>query len=326
MNGERTPAGEWQDIRRLIAENLKTLGRTGPVVKRGQHGKHHGLARGHFVVRDDMPEDLALGVFQPGAQYDCQVRFSNGGQGDDTQPDVRGMAIKLQEVPGLKLLPGFGHVGEQDFLLVDHPVYFCADMAEYLPFNRHFTPVQALRANGVSLWRLLSAGYGLAMLVLFHRRVLKAARAFAGRKAGSVLGLTYHSTTPYALGAQAVKYKAIGAGGSAGEATSEDGLRADLWQALEKDEVRFTFGVVMQGDRTRHPVEDASADWEAAGAEFVPLAELVLPQQDNTADQDALAETLRFSPWMSLPEHRPLGAINRARRDIYRAMAEARAK
>ncbi|MGP6085887.1 hypothetical protein [Antarctobacter jejuensis] len=294
------------------------------MIRRGQHGKHHGLVRARFIVQEDVPEELALGVFQPGAQYDCLVRFSNGGQEDDREPDVRGMAIKLLDVPGQKLLPGFGHVREQDFLLVDHPAYFCADMAEYLPFNRHFTPVQALRANGPGLWRSLAAGYGLAMLLLFHRRVLRAAKAFAGRRVGSVLGLTYHSTTPYALGTHAVKYKAIGAGGSAGEFTTEDGLRAALWQALGKAEARFTFGVVIQRNTVRHPVEDASVDWEAAGAEFIPLAELILPRQDNTPEQDAQAESSRFSPWMSLPEHRPLGAINRARRDIYRAMAEAR--
>lgn len=322
MSGERIPAGEFRGIRRLIAENLKTLGRSGGVVKRGQHGKHHGLARGVFRVRDDVPEELARGVFQPGVSWDCLVRFSNGGQVDDRQPDVRGMAIKLLGVPGEKLLPGFGHVTEQDFLLVDWPVYFCAGMTDYLPFNRHFTPVQALRAKGFGPWQALRAGYGLVMLALFHRRVLKAAQAFAGRKVGSVLALTYHSTTPYALGDRVVKYKAAGSGDDAGEVAAGDGLRAALWSALGDGAARFAFGVVV--GEARHPVEDATADWEAMGARFVPLAEVVLVRQETSAEQDSLAESLRFSPWMSLAEHRPLGAINRARRDIYRAMARAR--
>jgi hypothetical protein len=31
-----------------------------------------------------------------------------------------------------------------------------------------------------------------------------------------------------------------------------------------------------------------------------------------------------FNPWHSLAEHRPLGGMNRARREIYAAMAEFR--
>jgi hypothetical protein len=33
---------------------------------------------------------------------------------------------------------------------------------------------------------------------------------------------------------------------------------------------------------------------------------------------------MTFNPWHALPDHRPLGGFNRARREIYRAMAEFR--
>jgi len=35
-------------------------------------------------------------------------------------------------------------------------------------------------------------------------------------------------------------------------------------------------------------------------------------------------EQLSFTPWHSLPEHQPLGSINRARRVIYEAVSEFR--
>ncbi|WP_417204923.1 hypothetical protein [Antarctobacter sp.] len=324
MACEQIPPGEAADIRRLIRHNLRTLWQVGGVIKRGQHGKHHGLLEGVFRVSEQVPEALAHGIFRPGAEYACRVRFSNGGQRDDREKDVRGMAVKLLNVPGVKLLPGQGHVMEQDFVLVDHPTYFCANMKDYLVFNRHFTPIQALRGNGPSLGRLLRAARGGVMLALFHRSLLRAAQDFAGRRVGSVLALTYHSTTAYRLGKGAVKYKAIGHGAPAAPTEQADGLRDGLWQAQTTGEARFTFGVVPQVDPARQPVEDASSDWEAAGADFVPLADILLPAQQNSPQQDAEAESLRFSPWMCQPEHRPLGAINRARRDIYRAMAQAR--
>jgi hypothetical protein len=43
-----------------------------------------------------------------------------------------------------------------------------------------------------------------------------------------------------------------------------------------------------------------------------------LPRQDFGATQQfAVADRLSFNPWHALPEHRPLGNQNRARRAIY---------
>lgn len=321
---ETIPAHEPQVISRLIRDNLKTVWMDGTTAKRGQHGKHHGLVEGTFRVLGDLPKELAKGVFRPGRSYACLVRFSNGGQRDDTEPDVRGMAIKLLDVEGEKLLPGRGHIREHDFILVDHPTYFTPTLAAYAAFNRYFTPLQDLRGNGFSLPRLLRAGFGLANLRLFHRGILKAAKAFAGRKPGSLLALTYHSTTPYLLGeGKAVKYKAVGASGT-GAANDEDGLGKALWTSLTKGPATFDFGVVIQKDGASHPIEDPTTDWEANGAPFVKLAELTLDEQDRTDRKDALAEEIRFNPWMSLAEHRPLGFINRVRREVYRAMSGRR--
>lgn len=162
-------------------------------------------------------------------------------------------------------------------------------------------------------------------LLLFHRDVLKAARHFAGRRVGSLLALTYHSTTPYLYGrGHAVKYKAIGRGDKADPTDDPNGLHQALWTSLGDQTVAFDFGVVVQSNGAAHPIEDPSVDWEAAGAEFVKLADLRLHRQANSAEKDRAAETVHFSPWMSLPEHRPLGSINRARRSIYAAMFERR--
>ncbi|TNF17443.1 MAG: hypothetical protein EP318_21580 [Rhodobacteraceae bacterium] len=322
---ETIPPDEALAIERLLRANLKTVWMAGKTAKRGQHGKHHGLAEGTFRIRDDLPASLAHGVFQPGQSYRCLVRFSNGEQLDDREEDVRGMAIKLLDVGGTKLLPGRGDRPEQDFLLIDSPTYFTATMADYLAFNRHFTPLQDLRRNGRTPGRLLRAAWGLAMLGVCHRDTLKAAQRMAGRRVGSPLALRYHSTTPYLLGpGQAVKYKAIGQTPDPGPTQEVDGLCGALWTALGQGPASFDFGVVVQDDPAAQPIEDPTVDWEENGARFTPVATLTLPQQENAADKDALAETLRFNPWMSLPDHRPLGYINRARREVYRAMADLR--
>jgi hypothetical protein len=53
------------------------------------------------------------------------------------------------------------------------------------------------------------------------------------------------------------------------------------------------------------------------------VAEIRIPTQvvDGAAGS---CEELSFNPWHTRPDHRPLGGFNRARRDIYRAMAAFR--
>jgi hypothetical protein len=57
------------------------------------------------------------------------------------------------------------------------------------------------------------------------------------------------------------------------------------------------------------------------------VARIVIPRQDiDAAGRDAQCEQTAFNPWHCLAEHRPLGNMNRARREIYTAMAKLRAE
>jgi hypothetical protein len=57
-------------------------------------------------------------------------------------------------------------------------------------------------------------------------------------------------------------------------------------------------------------------DWKSP--QQVVLATITIPPQDFLSETHrAFGERLAFSPWHSLPEHRPLGSINHARRDVY---------
>ena len=38
----------------------------------------------------------------------------------------------------------------------------------------------------------------------------------------------------------------------------------------------------------------------------------------------AFCENLSFTPWHSLPQHRPLGAVNRVRRTVYESVSKKR--
>jgi catalase len=88
-----------------------------------------------FRVEDDLPQYLAQGVFTPGRTYPAYIRFSNGDPDpnrDDAKGDARGMAIKLLEVQGEKILPDERDAQTQDFIMINHPVFFIDNPAHYL--------------------------------------------------------------------------------------------------------------------------------------------------------------------------------------------------
>lgn len=102
-------------------------------------------------------------------------------------------------------------------------------------------------------------------------------------------------------------------------------LRQAMAATLAREAVEFDFLLQQQTDPRRMPVENASVRWPEALSPFVPVATLRLPsQQFDSPAQLAFAHNLSFNPWHCLPEHRPLGNQNRARRKIYGTLSELR--
>src|SRR5690349_20155564 len=80
----------FQSIRKGMAASHQA---SGPTV-RSHHPKTHGVLQATFQVHE-LPETYRVGVFAAARPIAAWVRFSNGREGDDRRPDVRGMAIKL---------------------------------------------------------------------------------------------------------------------------------------------------------------------------------------------------------------------------------------
>ena len=67
------------------------------------------------------------------------------------------------------------------------------------------------------------------------------------------------------------------------------------------------------------------ADWAEADSPFVPVADLIVPQQDITSEQgrrvEQHLERVSFDPWHAPEAFRPLGAMMRARAKAYKHSA-----
>jgi len=304
-------------LQELLNVNLETADSTPHRAKRGQHAKHHGAVRAVFSIADNIPEDLRTGLFAKQGTYEAIIRFSNGSAADDRSADAHGMAIKLLDVPGEKLRDGQDQTMAQDFILVDSEVFFTGNLTEYLMFSAGF-----LRGRRNPLRKLL---FGLRMF-LFHRPLLRRALAFASNSPRSPLESEYFSSVPYAFGHTAAKFvvKPRAPSKSSPELSSPDGLSKVLVSHLAAGSAIFDFGVDVQTDARTQPIEDPTVKWSVqAGARRAWVAVITIPRQ--TVDpQSLLAENIAFSPWHALAAHRPLGAINRARRPIYHDLAKKR--
>jgi hypothetical protein len=271
----------------------------------------HGVARGTFIVRPDLPEDLRVGVFA-GSSYPAWVRFSS--DIPDGSPDLKttvGIGIKVFDVPGKKLLSPEEAATTHDFLLQNHDVFFvdtAKDMCEFTQasLNGKFDEyVKDHPATGKILEDMA--------------KVVK-----------SVLSTDYWSVLPYRCGSERyVKYKLEPefVPPAPGEPNLSDPfyLHADLKARLENGEMRFRFLVQRRTHAATMPLDAATVRWSEELSPPLHVATLVLPAQDVDArGQAAYGENLAFNPWHALAEHAPVGSIADARKVVYKASADLR--
>lgn len=287
----------------------------GERTKRDAHPKQHGLVRAEFTVMPDIPETLKIGVFADPKTYDAYVRYSNAFPGQpDIKKDSRGMAIKLMGVPGDKLLPELKTATTQDFVLM----------------NTHFFVTKDARGFSKLLKAAEGGGFKSALFFITHPNIAR--RFFKVRERHADLqGADWGSVVPYLLGeGQAVKYRVAPQIPSTAalpdkKTARPDYLRERLAADLARQDYVVDFYIQVQIDANKMPIEDASVTWDPKASPFIKVAEIkLLKQTFDTPEQQLYGDQLCFSPWHALPEHRPLGSINRARKVIYETMSKFR--
>jgi hypothetical protein len=288
----------------------------GGAVERALHVKQHLGAVGELVVK--APETARCGVFNmSGKSWPVYVRFSNGSSRHqpDKEPDVRGFALKLVGVPGQKLIRGLESELTQDFLFIDTPILPFRTPDEFIMFVK-----AAKDGPGKLLPRLISGfGFGRALGILWG--------AITGSKVKSYATHTFHTAAPIAFGKSAAKLALVPvvSDAPAPSVSGADYLRQDLRARLKGSALSWTLRAQLFVDEKATPIEDTSVLWSGP---WVDLATLTLPKQDTESARgleiSELVNKLSFDPWHATEEHRPLGAIMRARATTYGKSVVAR--
>lgn len=278
------------------------------VMPRFNQGRAAGCVDAEFTVRDGLPPELRAGLFAQPRTYRARIRFANASSRSDREKDTRGMSIKVLDV-ATRTLSG---EPDHDFILNSHPVMMVGGTKTFLDL------LQAVEAGGAKQ----------ALFFLSHPRAAAVALA-SRRNATSHLEIPYWSTTPCLFGAgRAVKYVAQPAPARVTPLPApltDHYLRERLADQVAREESWFDFLVQFQADGRKMPIEDASIEWRVSESPYRAVARIRIPVQTvDTTGSTASCERMSFNPWNALPDHRPLGDFNRARREIYRAMAAFR--
>ena len=308
---EYPPVGEEQYISGMVADLQVHLEKLYPPGKalRQAHPKMHGCVKAEFSVLDNLGDDLRVGVFREPKTYGAYIRFSNAHSKiqHDIKKDVRGMAIKLHDVQGEKLL-GAGY-DSQDFVLISHDVFISKNVKEFHGL------IQALSKSTFSLISFLLNPQNFSIL----KRLIQSNKTHY-----DVLNIPYFSTTPYLFGdRRAVKYH-VAPANTAGvtaqlDKADNDFLKTNMKKGLTDRDYFFDFFIQFQTDPYEMPIEDPTVRWSSP---YIKVARIRIPkQQFDTDEMNDIGESASFSPWHSLPEHRPLGGLNRARKQVYLALA-----
>jgi catalase len=326
-NVEKIPADEADDIRRVV-QALKTI-LVRSQTKSGQfradvHVKSHGYADGEFRVLPNLPPELAQGLFERSGTYPAVVRFSNAASQEqpDAIPDGRGLALKVLGVTGDVILRDEQRGPAQDFVMINHPVFFARNVKDFLRLERVL-----VEANDNPLAALQGALTGGDPNPLnWHWSEMLSVARIAGQLPAHPASNTYFSMAPIRFGDYVAKYRVKPAGDRHDSyldliqrlGSQSDALRLALEETLCTQEVLFEFQVQLRTAEQSMPIEDATREWPESESPYRTVAHLLLPRQEIAPlRQQATYQILAFNVWHALAAHRPLGGINRVRRVAY---------
>ncbi|RUT07152.1 hypothetical protein DSM106972_024130 [Dulcicalothrix desertica PCC 7102] len=300
---------------------------------RGAHAKGHGAVKGKLTIYDNLPTELRQGLFREPRTYDVIIRFSNA-PGDiipDAVSSFRGMAIKVIGVEGHKVLEEKASALTQDFLMINHPSFPSGDVKKYLleqlAQEKVVTvPEEALQVVTTAL-RTVNAVTEKVGVELYPTSL------GITKPETHILGETFFTTAALRYGDYIAKISAVPVSESLipliGKHIKVDNhsvLRDLIVEFFRENGAEYELRTQLCTNLERMPVEDAGIVWPEEESQYQAIAKITIPPQDaySPARRVYADEVLSFSSWHCIPEHRPLGSIQRVRLKAYETSSRFR--
>ncbi|HZG46452.1 MAG TPA: catalase family protein [Allosphingosinicella sp.] len=292
---------------------------------RRSHAKCLGALAGQLEIAAGLDGALAQGLFARAGRYRVLARLSHlpaERLDDRLVSSVRGLALRVFGVEGEPL---DGHEGgTQDFVLDTGKAFNARNpkgvLAGMTTVEATAPLPQGFKAAVSHAARIVNSGLDQVGLASANLDVL-------GHPRRHPLGEGYYSQAPIRWGDYVAKFGLVPQQGQGGDIATDapDALCDAVRSWCSGKETRFTVAAQLRVDADRMPIENARREWPEELSPYAPVGEIVFPAQDPfEAERLQLVEEAAFSPWHGLEDHRPLGAVMRARKYVYRALAEKR--
>jgi hypothetical protein len=326
-----------EDIKRYISRPLETAG--GVRAVRDEHAKGYGLARGEVEILDGVPAEYAQGIYARPGRHEAMVRFSNGSHqtgADALLGNVCGLGLKLFGIDGPTLLEDEPDSHTFDYAMMNYPIFFANTVEHYVfihelvlfagPPPCDETPEMA-RARSHQFLHDFLTGMGKLPPERWAWDELGAFLALAQVKPENLLLSTYWTMGAVRHGAYIAKVRVAPVQEYADRvvwrvfdpANAPDIFRPGLVTELRERPFEFDIQVQLCVDLEHMPVEDLTVAWSETLSPFVTVAKLRLPLQDIEGDDNfEKMDATSMTPWRCTEDHRPLGNIQRARKEAYR--------
>jgi hypothetical protein len=315
-----------------ISQSVTTEG-TGRAV-RDAHAKGYGLVRGEVEILDQLPAEYAQGIYAMPGKHDALIRFSNGSPhagADARLGGATGLALKIFGIAGPILLDDEPDTGTFDYANINAPVFFCNTVEDYLFIQQLFIEAPLYFSQGAvgrhrfhtdfltGKGTLDQAHWAWDELLAFLR-VLQSPPVNLLLSTYWTMGAVRHGDyiakvrfAPVPAFAEKVVQRNLDL------MSAVEVYRPALVAELRARPYEFDIQVQLCADLAQMPVEDVTVEWPEQLSPFVTVAKLRFPQQDiSGADNLEKMDALSFTPWRVTAEHRPLGNIMRARKEVYR--------
>ncbi|CAD0095171.1 unnamed protein product [Aureobasidium vineae] len=282
---------------------------------RATHVKTQGIVKGTLRVHSDLPEHLRQGIFaEPGKTYDVAARYANEPYllQRDQENGPRGLGLKVFDVTGPRLEGVDDSVNTQDFFFNNAPSIELTDIdttLEIMSLREKYFDDPAALGTHLKMRTDLVKQHAPYMLpntnIISHAMYSQSAFRF-----GKYYG---HMALFPVLESQ----KAADA-----KVKNDDPscvLSDWLFDYFGGKEAKYEFKIQLGTDPAHHPTEDGSVVWDEATSPYQSLGTITFPTQNSFSQERRVfwEDHMSLDAWTGLDAHRPLGGINRLRKDVY---------
>ena len=303
--------------------------------ERSVHAKAHGIFAGTLEIVRSLSPELAQGLFAHPGSHQVVMRISTnpGDILDDAVSAPRGLALKILDVEGERLPESQGET-TQNIIMVNAPAFAAPDAKAFLGSLK-----QLAATTDKAEWakKLLSAtlrGVESALEAVGGKSAMLS--TMGGTPITHPLGDSYYSQTPFRYGEHIAKFALVPVSANLTDLTGDkvntsdrpDALREVIRETMIDGGGTWELRVQLNTDLEAMPIEDASVEWDETASPYRTVGRITVEPQLSLGTDLAkqIDDETFFSPWHGLAAHRPLGSVNRARRQAYEMSAEFRGK